>query len=142
MRHMKTANDRPTVVLADDHPGLRESISRLLAPTCEVLATVNNGRKAVDAVLRLSPDIAVLDISMPELDGFAAAREMRQNWCNTKIVFLTVHDDEDYVSAALETGVHGYVLKSFMNSDLVNAIETALAGRVFVSSHSIEASSS
>jgi DNA-binding NarL/FixJ family response regulator len=136
MRHMKMIDPRPTVVLADDHSGLLEHISKFLAPGYNILATVNNGLTAVDAVRRFNPDIAVLDIAMPELDGFGAAREMKQSSSGTRIVFLTLYDDNDYVSAALETGVLGYVLKCFMHSDLIPAIENALAGHVFVSAHS------
>ena len=132
---MNTANFRPTVVLADDHAGIIENVSRLLGRDYDILATVNDGRKAVDAVLRLNPDIAVLDIAMPGLDGFAAAREVRRTWSGTRIIFLTVHDDEDFISAALATGVNGYVLKPLMQSDLIPALEGALDGRVFVSTH-------
>jgi len=138
-KSMKTAKARPTVVLADDHAGIIECVSRLLISDYDVVAAVNDGRKAVEAVMRYSPDVAVFDIAMPELDGLGAAREVKQQWCNTRIIFLTVHADEDYVVAALESGASGYVLKSSMQSDLVNAIEHALAGRVFVSSYPIGA---
>ena len=127
---------RPTVVVADDHIRLLEEISKLLTPGYNVLATVSNGLMALDAVRRFNPDVAVLDIAMPELDGIGAAREMRQSSCTTRIVFLTLYDDNDYISAALETGVLGYVLKCFMHSDLIPAIENALAGNIFVSAHS------
>jgi DNA-binding NarL/FixJ family response regulator len=129
------ADARPTVVVADDHARLLEEISKLLTPEYNILANVSNGLMAVDAVRRFNPDIAVLDIAMPELDGLGAAREMRQSSCGTKIVFLTLYEDEDYISAALETGVLGYVLKCFMHSDLIPAIENALAGNVFISAH-------
>jgi DNA-binding NarL/FixJ family response regulator len=136
MRHTKTTDARPTVVVADDHSRLLEEISKLLTPGYNILATVSNGLMAVDAVRRFNPDLAVLDIAMPELDGIGAAREMRQSSRGTRIVLLTLYDDDDYVSAALETGVLGYVLKCFMHSDLIPAIENALAGNVFVSAHS------
>lgn len=132
---MRAVTIRPTVILADDHAGILENASRLLASNYDILATVNDGRKAVEAVLRLSPDVAVLDVAMPELDGFGAAREVKQNWSDTRIVFLTVHDDQDFIAAALASGVNGYVLKPFMQTDLILAIEDALEGRVFVSTH-------
>jgi DNA-binding NarL/FixJ family response regulator len=136
MRHIKTKDARPTVVLADDHAGFLRNISQLLTPGYDVVATADNGMTALDVVLRLSPDVAVLDIEMPKLDGLGAAREMRQCSRKTKIVFLTLYDDDDYIAAALSTGALGYVLKSFTHSDLIPAIENALAGQVFVSSHS------
>jgi|SRR5215469_939448 len=132
---MRAVTTRPTVILADDHAGILENASRLLASNYDILATVSDGRKAVEAVLRLSPDVAVLDVAMPELDGFGAAREVKQNWSDTRIVFLTVHDDQDFIAAALASGVNGYVLKPFMQTDLILAIEDALEGRVFVSTH-------
>jgi len=135
---MKTEKARPTVVIADDHVGILERISGLLMADYDIVATVTNGRKAVEAVAQFSPDIAVLDIAMPELDGLGAAREVKQMWCNTRIIFLTVHADKDYVHAALETGASGYVLKSCMQSDLIHAIRHALAGHVFVSSYPLD----
>lgn len=124
----------PTIVLADDNLAILEHISRILTPNYSILAAVPNGQLAVAAVVKFRPDVAVLDIAMPELDGFEAARQIRQNSISTQIVFLTMYDDRDYVSAALQAGVLGYVLKSLMLSDLIPAIENALAGHVFVSS--------
>ena len=141
MRHLKIKDGRPTLVLADDHAAVLERISRLLTPGYEILAAVGNGNMALDAVLRLDPDVAVLDIGMPGLDGLGAARELQHTCCRTKIVFLTLYDDNDYINAALNNGALGYVLKSCLNSDLIPAIEHALAGHVFVSSHSVIAES-
>jgi len=136
MRHLKTNDGRPTLVLADDHAAVLERISRLLIPGYEILAAVGNGSMALDAVLRLNPDVAVLDIAMPGLDGLGAARELRNSTCRTRIVFLTLYDDNDYIKAALNNGALGYVLKSCLTSDLIPAIENALAGHIFVSAHS------
>ena len=122
-----------TVVLADDHPAVLRSASELLASRFTVVAEVSDGRSAVEAVARLNPDVAVLDIMMPELNGIGAAREIRRNRSCVKIVFLTVQNDRDYVSAALEAGASGYVLKSRMRSDLLSAVEHALVDRVFIS---------
>lgn len=132
--HLKTQSARPTVVLADDDRDVLEYTTRLLTPRYNIVATVSNGMTAVDAVLRLNPDVAVLDIAMPVLDGFEAHRKMRRHSCRTSIVFLTLSEDDDYIAAALEGGALGYVLKPFIYSDLVPAIENALAGHVFVSS--------
>ena len=105
----------------------------MLAPEFEVIATAGDGLLALEAVARLSPEVVVLDIAMPGLDGIHTARQLRRSGCKAKIVFLTVQDDEDYISAALATGANGYVLKSRMQSDLIPAIREALAGGVFIS---------
>jgi DNA-binding NarL/FixJ family response regulator len=142
MRHLRTNKDgRPTLVLADDHAAVLERISRILTPGYEILAAVGDGSMARDAVLRFDPDVLVLDIAMPGLDGFGTARELRNSSCRTRIVFLTLYDDDDYIKAALNYGALGYVLKSCVNSDLIPAIESALAGHIFVSPHSVIAGS-
>ena len=130
---MNRTDLRLTVVLADDHAGIRESVSRWLSPVYKIVASVSDGIAAVEAIVELSPDIAVLDIAMPELNGIEVARELKKRGCNTKVVFLTVQEDEDYISTALQTGALGYVLKGRMRSDLLQAIEGAVAGDIFVS---------
>lgn len=122
-----------TAVLADDHAAVLENVSRCLSSVCEIVAAVGDGSAAVEAIIRLHPDIAVLDIAMPELNGIEVAREVRLKGSHTKVVFLTVQEDEDYISAALESGALGYVLKGRMRSDLLQAIENAVAGVIFVS---------
>jgi DNA-binding NarL/FixJ family response regulator len=124
---------RPRILLADDHPGVLEHASRILASDYEVVGTVADGRSAVDAAFRLQPDLVVLDIMMPELDGFQAARELRRRGSTAKVVFLTIQQDEEYVTAAMESGGVAYVLKSKMYSDLIHAVSQALAGSIFVS---------
>jgi len=125
---------RPTVVLADDHVRVLARVRQILSPSYEVIAMVEDGWKAVQVVAKFHPDVAVLDILMPRLDGLEAAREIREMRCQTSIVFLTVQEDEDYITAALAAGAKGYVVKSRLQFDLVKAIEDALLGRIFVSS--------
>jgi len=124
---------RPRILLADDHPGVLEHAQRILAPEYEVVGQVNDGRAAVDAAFELRPDLVVLDIMMPELDGFDAARELRRRGSSAKVVFLTVQQNQEYVSAALDSGGVAYVLKSRMYSDLIPAVREALTGNIFVS---------
>jgi len=124
---------RPRILLADDHPGVLEHASRILAVDYEVVGKVSDGRAAVEAAFQLQPDLVVLDIMMPELDGFHAARELRDRGSSAKVVFLTIQQDADCVSAAMESGGLAYVLKSRMYSDLRHAISQALAGSVFIS---------
>ena len=120
---------RPRVVLADDDPGVLKAISRTLATDFDVVATVPDGRKALDAVPRLDPDGVVLDISMPGLNGFQTAEELNRSGSRAKIVFLTMHEDDGFVSKAIRCGAMGYVLKTYASSDLSPALHHALAGR-------------
>jgi DNA-binding NarL/FixJ family response regulator len=87
----------------------------------------------LDAAAKLKPDLIIVDIAMPELDGIKAARELLKTGTKAKIIFLTIQKDEDYINAALATGAHGYVLKYRMQSDLITAIQQVLKGRSFIS---------
>jgi DNA-binding NarL/FixJ family response regulator len=127
---------RRRIVLADDHPDILRRVSGMLTPQFEVVAMVGDGRSAVEAVHRLKPDILLLDVAMPEMDGMHAALEVRDIGSSTKIIFLSMHQEEDYVAAALQAGAHGYVFKSRMRADLLMAIERVFAGSVFISTHS------
>ena len=122
----------PRVLLADDHQSMLEQTSAILREF-EVIGTVRNGRDAIAEVQRLDPDVLVIDISMPVLNGLQAASHLQSLHCRTKIVFLTVHEDKDFVAAAFSVGASGYVVKSRMSSDLVAAIREVLQGHTFVS---------
>lgn len=121
------------VLLADDHIAILARIRRGLGDQFDIVDAVKNGQEAVEAVLRLDPDVLVTDISMPLLDGFQAASRIRNAGSRTKVIFLTVHEDVDFVSAAFAAGASGYVTKSRLATDLVSAINDALLGRSFVS---------
>ena len=120
------------ILLADDHRYFLELIRGLLEPTFEVVGCVEDGESLVEAAGKLQPNVIVTDISMPKLDGLAAARRLVESG-SSKIVFLTVHADPDFVQAALKTGALAYVLKLRIRTDLLVAIGEALAGRIFVS---------
>ena len=122
------------VLLADDHQAILDRLCSLLGEDFEIVGTANNGRDAVLSTCRLKPDVLVMDISMPVLNGLQAALQLRSAKVATKIVFLTVHTGEDFVKAALSTGASGYITKVDVATDLVPAIQEALAGRTFVSS--------
>lgn len=111
-----------------------DAVSSLLADDFRLVAAVTDGRKAVEAVSRLDPDVAVLDITMPELDGFRTAQALQKAGSRAKVVFLTLHDGDEYVAAALRSGAMGYVLKARMEADLQIALRHALAGRSFLPS--------
>lgn len=122
------------VLLADDNGQILEYISEFLsADGCEVVATVRDGQAALDAAMKLRPDVVVLDISMPIPNGIQAARRLRETDSKAKIVFLTVEKDPEICLAALETGALGYVLKPRLGADLIPAIEQARLGCRFVS---------
>jgi len=121
------------ILLADDHRYLLEVIRALLEPTFSVVGCVEDGESLVEAATRLQPDVVVIDISMPKLNGIDAANRLRESGSSPKVVFLTVHAGHDFVEAALRTGALAYVSKFRINSDLLVAIEEALAGRIFVS---------
>ena len=121
------------VLLADEHETVQARVRSILCKDFEVVGTVSNGRDAITEVDRLNPDVLVIDISMPVLDGLQTASRLHQKGCRTKVVFLTVHEDQDYVDAALAAGASGYVTKSHLTSDLVPAIREALIGHTYIS---------
>lgn len=125
--------NRVRILLADDHPDMRDRVKRCLEHEFEVLDPVENGAALLEAAARLEPDVCLLDISMPILDGIETATQLRASGSATQIVFLTIHEDPDFVHAALKTGALGYVIKRRMVSDLRFAIKEALAGRKFIS---------
>ena len=121
------------ILLADDHPHFPELVESLLGVTFEVVGIVGDGRALVDAGLKLKPDVILTDISMPIVNGIEAVEELRKAGCNSKVIFLTVHSDPDFVRACLATGALGYILKPRIALDLLTAIREALAGHLFVS---------
>jgi DNA-binding NarL/FixJ family response regulator len=123
---------RPTLVLADDHPLIVHATRRLLEPEFEIVGTAKDGRSLVKLVQERQPDVVLLDISMPLLNGIDAARQIREQRPKTKIVFLTMHADRDYVAEAFRAGASGYLLKSSAEGELAPAIRTVLEGNAYV----------
>ena len=124
---------RARILLADDHPHLLEKVTQLLQPEYEILGAVSDGQALVYAAEKLKPDVLVIDVTMPILDGIEAAKKLKAQGCESKIVFLTVHSDPDYLRACLAAGGLGYVAKSRMSSDLTLAVDRVLAERIFIS---------
>lgn len=124
---------RARILLADDHKDVREKVMQQLEPEFEVVGAVEDGNALLEAASRMKPDVCVVDISMPIMSGIEAVSQMRASGSGVKIVFLTVHEDPDFVRAALETGALGYVVKSRVATDLSPAVRAALAGRLFIS---------
>ena len=124
---------RLRVLIADDHKAMRDKVVKHLENDFEVVGAVGDGNAVLEAEARMLPDVCVLDISMPKLSGIEAAGELTKRGSVSKIVFLTVHQDPDFLEAALETGSLGYVVKSRMALDLIPAINAAISGRLFIS---------
>ena len=122
---------RARILVADDHEEVRNKIVQLLKRQFDVLGAVCDGPEFLEAVDELKPDLCVLDISMPKMSGIEVAYRIKQSHSQTKIVFLTLHDDFDFRAAALETGAEGYVTKARMGGDLLFAVNEVLAGRRF-----------
>jgi DNA-binding NarL/FixJ family response regulator len=120
------------VLLADDHRLVAEGIRSLLEPHFEVVGIVPDGRELLLAARTLEPDVVVLDISMPSLNGIEAARQIRALDYPTKVVFLTMHRDVTYAVRALEAGASGFVLKHSAASELITAIREALDGGTYI----------
>jgi len=124
---------RKRVVVADDQVRMLVVIADLLEESFDVIGLVSDGRAALDATLALEPDLVVLDVSMPVMSGIEVARELGHRSNTTAIVFLTVHEDAQIMASCLAAGGLGYIVKEFMDSDLIPAMNEALAGRIFVS---------
>jgi DNA-binding NarL/FixJ family response regulator len=108
-------------------------VETVLLPSCEIVGSVPDGQSLFDVARRLKPDVIVTDISMPILSGIEASRQLSESGSAAKVIFLTVHSDDDFVQACLATGAVGYVLKSRMMTDLMPAVQEALTGGTFIS---------
>jgi DNA-binding NarL/FixJ family response regulator len=125
---------KPRVLLADDHTLVLEGFKKLLEEHCQVVGSVEDGRSLLDAAKRLRPDIVVLDISMPQLNGLDAARRLRKMVPQARLIFVTVHADQDYVNQAFKAGASAYLLKRSAGSELRQAIDAVMKGNYYVTS--------
>lgn len=123
---------KPTVILADDHTLVLEGFRRLLETQCELLATVGDGQALLQAVTQYRPDIVMLDISMPIMNGIEAARALNSQFPSIKLVFVTMHADPAYIRAAFQAGASGYILKQSLGDELTQALYTVLRGQTYV----------
>jgi CheY-like chemotaxis protein len=120
------------VLLVDDHVRILESVAKELAVDFEIVAMVTDGQQALIAADRLEPDLIVLDVAMPGLDGFQTLRQLKRNGTRAKIVMLTMYESDEYVAKAIDCEAHGYALKTRIRLDLVNALKHALADQFLV----------
>jgi DNA-binding NarL/FixJ family response regulator len=124
---------RARIVVADDHPEFLETVRSVIETSHEIVGSVSNGRDLFEAATKLQPDVIITDIRMPILNGIEAARKLKECGCTSKVIFLTVHTDQDYVRASISAGAAGYVIKTRIASDLLHAIQEALSERIFIS---------
>ena len=121
------------ILLADDQPMIYGAVASLLKPTYKIVGCVGDGQTLIQAATRLKPDVIVADISMPVLNGIEAVKILRNSGSTSRIIFLTIHQDLDYINACFAAGALAYVLKARMSADLLSAIQEALVGHSFVS---------
>ena len=124
---------RARILVAEDHELMRDQVVRMLGREFDVVEAVENGKALLEAAERLKPDVCVLDISMPQLNGIETLARLRQGSSSPKVIFITIHNDADFVGAAFKNGAEGYVFKTRMAADLVFAVREVLAGRTFLS---------
>ena len=124
-----------TVFVADDHAIVREGLVNLLGaqPGIRVIGTAADGRGAVHEVVKLQPEVVVMDIAMPQMNGIEAARELRERVPQARVVILSMHSNAEHVFHALEAGVRGYVLKDSAAKDIVDAVRAVRAGHRYLS---------
>ena len=132
MQDPKPFTKRTRVLIADDHSIVAEGLRSLLEKSCEVVGLVQDGRQLLVEAHKLKPDVIVLDISMPLLNGLDAAERLKESIPGTKFVFLTMQDDPNLAAAALDLGAVGYVLKHAATSELLKAVSEVLQGRSYV----------
>jgi DNA-binding NarL/FixJ family response regulator len=123
---------RPRVLLADDHRLLREAFAQLLASECEVVGSVADGRAVLEECPKLKPEIVILDVAMPLLNGLDTARQLRRSMPEIKIIFLTMSEDPDVAAEAFRVGASGYLMKNSAASELLQAILEVSRGRSYV----------
>jgi DNA-binding NarL/FixJ family response regulator len=134
MQSGKSGGERLRLVIADDHDLLREGIrSRLLDEDfVDIVGEGRNGREAVELCVALQPDMVLLDISMPELNGLEAALQIKQALPAIKVLFLSIYDNEEYVREALRIGANGFVLKDVSKAEMINAIKSVAQGATYL----------
>ena len=125
---------RVRILLADDHKEMRDRVVRVLENEFQMLDAVADGQALLEAASELKPDLCLVDISMPVLNGFEVATRLKKSGSKAKIVFLSIHEDLDFARAAYDAGASAYVVKRRLASDLLKAIRAVLAGHTFTSS--------
>jgi len=123
----------PRVILADDHTILLEAFQTLLEPHCEVVGTVSDGRALLETAKQLNPDVIVVDIGMPLMNGLEAGLRLKEQMPAVKLIYLTMNEDATLAVEAMHCGASGYLLKSCAAAELIRAIQAAVKGKSYVS---------
>ena len=123
---------RPRVMLADDHSLVLEGLAKLVMEDCELVGKVEDGRALIEAALKVEPDIIILDVSMPKLNGLDAGRQLKKRLPSSKLIFLTMHADPMYAKEAFQIGASGFLLKRSAASELKQAIHAVMKGQYYV----------
>lgn len=124
--------ERLRVLLADDNPAILEVVKQMLQKDYAIVAALGEGSAVIREVPQWTPDVVILDISMGDMNGFEVTRQLKATQCTSKVIFLTVHEELEFIRAAFDAGASGYVFKSRMHSDLRAAISAVQAGKVFI----------
>lgn len=134
MQSVRSDGARLRLVIADDHDLLRDGIRSRLSDEefVDIVGEARNGREAVELCLQLQPDMVLLDISMPELNGLEAAARIKQTLPAIKVLFLSIYDNEEYVREALRIGANGFVLKDVSKAEMINAIKSVALGATYL----------
>ncbi|MBW9271178.1 MAG: response regulator transcription factor [Candidatus Thiodiazotropha sp. (ex. Lucinisca nassula)] len=133
-------SDKKKIIIAEDHNILRAGLKALLTsnPQFDVIGEADNGRDAIRRVIDLKPDLVIMDLNMPGMNGMDAIREIRERDAEIKTLVLTVHNEEEYVLASLKAGANGYVLKDATQNELMTAAERVLSGKTYLSAEITE----
>jgi DNA-binding NarL/FixJ family response regulator len=124
-----------SIIIADDHPIVRQGLRQTIEAVggLKIVAEASEGRTALEQIEKLKPEVAILDIDMPELDGFGVARNVREQELPVHIIFLTIHREEEFLNEAINLGAKGYVLKDSALTDIVNCVKAVSMGQHYVS---------
>ena len=123
---------KPRVILADDHTFVLEGFKKLLEVHCDLVASVEDGRALIEATVNLQPDLVILDISMPKLNGVEAAKKLKKQVPGVKLIFVTMHADMAYVDAAFRAGASGYLLKQSAATELMQAVRSVMNDKFYL----------
>jgi DNA-binding NarL/FixJ family response regulator len=123
---------KPRILLADDHTFVLEGFQKLLEDHCDLVGSVKDGRALIEAAVNLQPDLVILDISMPRLNGIEAAKKLKKQVSEVKLIFVTMHADMIYVNAAFRAGASGYLLKQSAATELMQAVQSVMNDKFYV----------